>query len=66
MVLSDYAKGVLTPEVCQTVIQAARGLRIPVLVDPKSADFSPLPRRDNDLPQPRRARRGGASATGAI
>ena len=40
MVLSDYAKGVLTPDVCQAVIQAARGLNIPVLVDPKSADFA--------------------------
>jgi D-beta-D-heptose 7-phosphate kinase/D-beta-D-heptose 1-phosphate adenosyltransferase len=40
MVLSDYAKGVLTPEVCQQIIQAARKLGIPVLVDPKSADFS--------------------------
>jgi D-beta-D-heptose 7-phosphate kinase/D-beta-D-heptose 1-phosphate adenosyltransferase len=40
VVLSDYAKGVLTPEVCQTVIAAARGRDIPVLVDPKSADFS--------------------------
>jgi D-beta-D-heptose 7-phosphate kinase/D-beta-D-heptose 1-phosphate adenosyltransferase len=40
VVLSDYAKGVLTPEVCQAVIQAARKLDIPVLVDPKSADFS--------------------------
>ncbi len=39
VVLSDYAKGVLTPEVCQAVIQAARGRDIPVLVDPKSADF---------------------------
>jgi len=40
VVLSDYAKGVLTSEVCQTVIQAARKLEIPVLVDPKSADFT--------------------------
>jgi D-beta-D-heptose 7-phosphate kinase/D-beta-D-heptose 1-phosphate adenosyltransferase len=40
VVLSDYAKGVLTTEVCQTVIQAARGRGIPVLVDPKSADFT--------------------------
>jgi D-beta-D-heptose 7-phosphate kinase/D-beta-D-heptose 1-phosphate adenosyltransferase len=40
VVLSDYAKGVLTPEVCQAVIQGARKLDIPVLVDPKSADFS--------------------------
>ena len=40
VVLSDYAKGVLTAEVCQAVIQAARGQGIPVLVDPKSADFT--------------------------
>jgi D-beta-D-heptose 7-phosphate kinase/D-beta-D-heptose 1-phosphate adenosyltransferase len=40
VVLSDYAKGTLTPEVCQAIIPAARKLDIPVLVDPKSADFS--------------------------
>lgn len=40
VVLSDYAKGVLTPEVCQTVIRAARAQGVPVLVDPKSTDFS--------------------------
>ncbi len=40
VVLSDYAKGVLMGEVCQRVIEAARAARIPVLVDPKSADFS--------------------------
>jgi D-beta-D-heptose 7-phosphate kinase/D-beta-D-heptose 1-phosphate adenosyltransferase len=40
VVLSDYAKGVLTAEVCQAVIQAARRRKIPVLVDPKSADFT--------------------------
>jgi len=40
VVLSDYAKGVLTAKVCQAVIQAARGQRIPVLVDPKSDDFT--------------------------
>jgi D-beta-D-heptose 7-phosphate kinase/D-beta-D-heptose 1-phosphate adenosyltransferase len=40
VVLSDYAKGALTPEVCQAVIQAARRLDIPVLVDPKSADLT--------------------------
>jgi D-beta-D-heptose 7-phosphate kinase/D-beta-D-heptose 1-phosphate adenosyltransferase len=40
VVLSDYAKGVLSPEVCQAVIQAARALSIPVLVDPKVDDFT--------------------------
>jgi len=40
VVLSDYAKGVLTPEVCQAVIKEARRLSIPVVVDPKTPDFS--------------------------
>jgi D-beta-D-heptose 7-phosphate kinase/D-beta-D-heptose 1-phosphate adenosyltransferase len=40
VVLSDYAKGALTPEVCRQVIQAARKLNIPVLVDPKNPDFA--------------------------
>jgi D-beta-D-heptose 7-phosphate kinase/D-beta-D-heptose 1-phosphate adenosyltransferase len=40
VVLSDYAKGVLTPEVCRAVIEAARAKNIPVLVDPKTADFA--------------------------
>lgn len=40
VVLSDYAKGVLTPGVCQTLIRAARAQGISVLVDPKNADFS--------------------------
>ena len=40
VVLSDYAKGVLSTDICQAVIQAARSHDIPVLVDPKSSDFS--------------------------
>lgn len=40
VVLSDYAKGALNPEVCQQLIQAARKLHIPVLVDPKNPDFA--------------------------
>jgi D-beta-D-heptose 7-phosphate kinase / D-beta-D-heptose 1-phosphate adenosyltransferase len=40
VVLSDYDKGVLAPALCQAVITAARQLGIPVLVDPKSTDFS--------------------------
>lgn len=41
IVLSDYAKGTLAPQVCQAVIQAARREGIPILVDPKSVDFTP-------------------------
>jgi D-beta-D-heptose 7-phosphate kinase / D-beta-D-heptose 1-phosphate adenosyltransferase len=39
VVLSDYAKGVLTHKVCAVIIEDARTLGIPVLVDPKSANF---------------------------
>lgn len=40
LVLSDYAKGVLTEEFCRKAIAAARRRGIPVLVDPKQRDFS--------------------------
>jgi D-beta-D-heptose 7-phosphate kinase / D-beta-D-heptose 1-phosphate adenosyltransferase len=40
VVFSDYAKGVLEPKVCRAIITASRKLEIPVLVDPKTADFS--------------------------
>ncbi|WP_438274329.1 D-glycero-beta-D-manno-heptose-7-phosphate kinase [Nitrobacter sp.] len=39
VLLSDYAKGVLTARVIRTVIDAARGLGKRVIVDPKSANF---------------------------
>jgi len=38
-VISDYAKGVCNPTVCKAVIKAARARGIPVIVDPKGADF---------------------------
>jgi D-beta-D-heptose 7-phosphate kinase / D-beta-D-heptose 1-phosphate adenosyltransferase len=40
VVLSDYAKGTLTPRVIRTVIDAANASGIPVIVDPKAADYS--------------------------
>ena len=39
VILSDYAKGVLTERVCRETIDAAKALHIPVLVDPKTPDF---------------------------
>lgn len=39
MVLSDYAKGFLTPDVIKAAIDAARSWEIPIIVDPKSTDF---------------------------
>jgi D-beta-D-heptose 7-phosphate kinase/D-beta-D-heptose 1-phosphate adenosyltransferase len=40
LVLSDYAKGVLTTRCIQAMIAAARRAGKPVIVDPKGADFS--------------------------
>jgi D-beta-D-heptose 7-phosphate kinase/D-beta-D-heptose 1-phosphate adenosyltransferase len=40
VVLSDYAKGVLTPRVIRAVIDAARAHGKPVIVDPKGNDYS--------------------------
>jgi D-beta-D-heptose 7-phosphate kinase/D-beta-D-heptose 1-phosphate adenosyltransferase len=39
IVLSDYAKGALTPELCAAVIPAARRAGVPVFVDPKTPDL---------------------------
>jgi len=40
VVLSDYAKGVLTPRVLSEVIAAANKLGVPVIVDPKAVDYA--------------------------
>ena len=40
VVLSDYAKGVLTERVIRAIIERARRLGKPVVVDPKSHDYS--------------------------
>jgi len=40
VVLSDYAKGVLSEAVCRTLISEARQNQIPVVVDPKNRDFT--------------------------
>ena len=40
VILSDYAKGVLTQHICQSIIALARKANIPVLVDPKQRSFA--------------------------
>lgn len=40
IVFSDYAKGVLDTGLCRTVIDRARALDIPLLVDPKGRDYT--------------------------
>lgn len=39
-VLSDYAKGVLTPALCARVMALGHQLRVPIIVDPKGCDFA--------------------------
>lgn len=39
VILSDYAKGLLTEEICQHVIRHCRHQNIPVLVDPKGRNY---------------------------
>jgi len=39
IILSDYAKGVLSDTVCHEIITAANERKIPVLVDPKGKNF---------------------------
>jgi len=40
LLVSDYGKGVCTPELLQWLTQAGRERGIPVVVDPKGADFT--------------------------
>lgn len=40
IILSDYAKGVLTERVVKETIQYARGKNIPILIDPKVHDYA--------------------------
>lgn len=39
-IVSDYNKGVVTPELVAVIVQAARARRVPVVVDPKRKDFT--------------------------
>src|SRR6476659_2221676 len=40
VVLSDYAKGALTPHAIREIIDAAKKAGVPIIVDPKVADYS--------------------------
>lgn len=39
LVLSDYGKGIVTPQLCAQLIEAAHQRGIPVVVDPKGGDW---------------------------
>jgi D-beta-D-heptose 7-phosphate kinase/D-beta-D-heptose 1-phosphate adenosyltransferase len=40
VILSDYAKGLLSEQVCQDIIQQCMELSIPVIADPKGRDYN--------------------------
>ncbi len=40
VILSDYAKGVLSDDVCKRIIKECHHLKIPVIADPKGRDYS--------------------------
>ena len=40
VILSDYAKGLLSTAICQDIINSCNTKNIPVLVDPKGSDYS--------------------------
>jgi len=40
VVLSDYAKGIFSDSLTREIIERARSMRIPVIVDPKGRDYS--------------------------
>jgi D-beta-D-heptose 7-phosphate kinase/D-beta-D-heptose 1-phosphate adenosyltransferase len=40
VILSDYAKGVLSNDVCEFIIAQCNALNIPVIADPKGTDYS--------------------------
>lgn len=39
LILSDYAKGALTDDVCKTAIECAKAKGIPIVVDPKGSNW---------------------------
>jgi len=40
VILSDYAKGCLTPRICRSIIEKCRDKDLMILIDPKGDDFS--------------------------
>ncbi|MDB5373797.1 MAG: rfaE bifunctional protein [Belnapia sp.] len=65
LILSDYAKGVLAPEVVAAAIAAARAQGIPVFADPKSDDFTRYRGADCLTPNARELARAARLPTGS-
>ena len=63
VVISDYAKGACTTEVCLKVITEARKLSIPVIVDPKGKDWTKYSRATLLCPNSKEYAEGEAQST---
>lgn len=64
LVLSDYAKGALTPTVIADAVAAAHGAGVPVFADPKSEDFGLYRGADCLTPNARELARATRMPTG--
>jgi D-beta-D-heptose 7-phosphate kinase/D-beta-D-heptose 1-phosphate adenosyltransferase len=64
LVLSDYAKGTLTPAAVAGAVEAARGAGVPVFADPKSDDFGLYRGADCLTPNARELARAARMPTG--
>lgn len=53
LLLSDYAKGVLSPDVCSRLMRLASEASCPVLVDPKGSDYNKYAGADTVTPNDR-------------
>lgn len=65
MILSDYGKGVLTGEVIRQLIAAARAAGVPVIIDPKGADYAKYSGADILTPNRRELSEATRMSTGS-
>ena len=59
VVISDYGKGVVTPELLAALAAMRRRRPFPLLIDPEEGELRPLPGRQPADPEPRRGEPGG-------
>lgn len=65
VILSDYGKGVLADEVIRQLIAASRAASIPIVVDPKGADFTKYSGADVLTPNRKELSEATRMATGS-
>lgn len=63
VIISDYAKGVVTPEICTRLITIASEAGVPVFVDPKGANYEKYRKASLLTPNEREALEAAGSMT---